>query len=178
MIGEIRDSESAHIAVRAGLTGVAVFSTLHASDSLAAIDVFREFEVPPMFLVDGLKCVIAQRLVRKVCEFCRTEIEPDDLAKQVLGLSDDEAKSLKLAHGKGCERCFNTGYSGRVGVFEVLVFSPELRAALLCPNTRGNLREIALRSGLVTLEQACKKKVLKGQTTVEELLRLASAFSM
>ncbi len=178
MIGEIRDPESAHIAVRAGLTGVTVFSTLHASDSLAAIDVFREFGVPPMFLVDGLKCVIAQRLVRKVCQSCRTEIEPDDLAKQVLELSDEDAKSLKLAHGTGCDRCFNTGYSGRVGVFEVLAFSPELRAALLCPNTRGNLREIALRSGLVTLEASCKKKVLKGQTTVEELLRLVSAFSM
>lgn len=177
MIGEIRDPESAQIAVRAGLTGVTVFSTLHASDSLAALDVFREFGVPPMFLADGLKCVIAQRLVRRVCPHCREKYAPDDVAKQVLNLTDEEAKSVTLAKGKGCDHCFNTGYAGRTGVFEVLAFSPELRRAILGNNLHADLRSIALNSGLVTLEQACRRKVLKGETTVDEQLRLVSAFS-
>lgn len=178
MIGEIRDPESAQIAVRAGLTGVTVFSTLHASDSLAALDVFREFGVPPMFLADGLKCVIAQRLVRRVCKHCREEYVADELAQQVLNLTPDEAKSTTLVRGKGCEQCFNTGYSGRTGVFEVLSFTQELRRSILSNTMHQDLRKIAAEAGLVNLEQACRRKVLRGETTVEELLRLVSAFGV
>lgn len=177
MIGEIRDPESAQIAVRAGLTGVTVFSTLHASDSLAAMDVLREFDISPMFLVDGLKCVIAQRLIRKVCSNCREEYQADQWAAQVLKLSPEDAATTKLARGKGCDRCFHTGYSGRIGVFEVLAISPELRHSILRNDRQDDLRAIAANAGLVTLEQAARLKVLRGETTVEELLSLVSAFS-
>lgn len=178
MIGEIRDPETAHIAVRAGLTGVTVLSTLHASDSVATIDVFREFGVPPMFIVDALKCVVAQRLVRKVCPHCREEHSPDSLAQEVLQLSPEEARQTKLARGRGCEKCFFTGYSGRSGVFEVLMFTPELRHAILRQNPGDDLREIAHQNGLVPLEVSARKKVLRGETTVEELIRLHAAFSL
>lgn len=178
MIGEIRDPETAHIAVRAGLTGVTVLSTLHASDSVATIDVFREFGVPPMFIVDALKCVVAQRLVRKVCSHCREEHSPDHLAQDVLQLSPEEARQTMLARGRGCEKCFFTGYSGRSGVFEVLMFTPELRHAILRQNPGDDLREIAHQNGLVPLEVSARKKVLRGETTVEELIRLHAAFSL
>ena len=175
MVGEIRDPETAQIAVRAGLTGVTVLSTLHANDSLAVLDVFREFGVPSMFIVDALKCVIAQRLVRKICPDCREEYSPDTTAKVTLGLSDEEMATTKLFRGKGCDKCFSTGYSGRTGVFEVLTFPPELRLAVLRMEVHGTLREIAVKNGLLTMEDATRRKVLRGETTVEELLRLQTA---
>lgn len=177
MIGEIRDPESAQIAVRAGLTGVTVFSTLHASDSLAAMDVFREFGVPPMFMVDGLKCVIAQRLVRKVCTHCREDYAPDELAIKVLGLSPEEVSQTKLSRGRGCEYCFETGYAGRTGVFEVLVISSALRHAILRDDLQDDLRTVAQNAGLLSLEQAARRKVLRGETTIEELLRMVAVFT-
>lgn len=172
MVGEIRDPETAQIAVRAGLTGVSVLSTLHASDSIAVVDVFREFGVPPMFIVDALICVIAQRLIRNICPECREEYTPDASAVEILGLSDEERASIKLFRGKGCDSCFSTGYSGRSGVFEVLTFPSELRQAVLRIDGQDDLREIAIRTGLVTMEDAMRAKVLRGVTTVDELLRL------
>ncbi|MDA0918414.1 MAG: GspE/PulE family protein [Planctomycetota bacterium] len=175
MVGEIRDPETAQIAVRAGLTGVTVLSTLHANDSLAVIDVFREFGVSPMFIVDALKCIIAQRLIRKICPHCREEYTPDAAAVAALKLSDAEAAATKLVRGKGCDHCFSTGYSGRTGVFEVLTFSSELRQAILGADGKVDLRSVAVQSGLLTLEDAARRKVLRGETTVEELLQLQTA---
>jgi len=176
MVGEIRDPETAKIGVRAGLTGVTVLSTLHASDSLAAIDVFREFGVPPMFIVDAIKCVIAQRLIRVNCRNCCEPYAVDQTAREALSLSEEEAASAQLTRGRGCDACFQTGYSGRTGVFEVLGLSPQLRSAVLRQDGQDDLRAIAMESGLLTLDQAARAKVLRGQTTVEEFFRLQTAF--
>jgi type II secretory ATPase GspE/PulE/Tfp pilus assembly ATPase PilB-like protein len=154
---------------------VTVLSTLHANDSLAVVDVFREFGVSPMFIVDALKCVIAQRLIRKICPDCREEYTPDAAAVAALKLSDEEAAKTKLVRGRGCDNCFSTGYSGRTGVFEVLTVHPELRQAVLSADGQVDLREIATRNGMVTLEEAARRKVLRGETTVEELLQLQTA---
>lgn len=172
MIGEIRDPETAQIGVRAGLTGVTVLTTLHASDSLATIDVFREFGVSPMFIVDAIKCIIAQRLIRKICPTCRESYSPDDATRAALDLTEEQAKTVKLARGRGCDGCFNTGYAGRTGVFEVLSVSPEMRTAILQQDGQDDLREIAIQNGLMTLELAARAKVLRGETTVEEMLRM------
>ncbi|MBC8289264.1 MAG: type II/IV secretion system protein [Planctomycetes bacterium] len=177
MVGEIRDPETAQIGVRAGLTGVTVLSTLHASDSLAAIDVFRELGVPPMFIVDAIKCIVAQRLIRITCRHCREEYAPDQTAREVLGLTDEEVASATLARGKGCDACFQTGYAGRTGVFEVLSFSSELRNAVLRQDGQDDLRAITTKSDLMTLDRAARAKVLRGETTVDEMLRLQTAFA-
>jgi len=177
MVGEIRDPETAQIGVRAGLTGVTVLSTLHASDSLAAIDVFREFGVPPMFIVDAIKCIVAQRLIRMICTNCREEYAADQTASEVLGLTEEEVASATLARGKGCDACFQTGYSGRTGVFEVLSFTSELRNAVLRQDGQDDLRAITTKSNLVTLDRAARAKVLRGETTVDEMLRLQTAFA-
>jgi len=177
MVGEIRDPETAQIGVRAGLTGVTVLSTLHASDSLAAIDVFREFGVPPMFIVDAIKCIVAQRLIRMICRHCREEYTPDQTARAVLGLTEEEVASATLARGKGCDACFHTGYSGRTGVFEVLSFTSELRNAVLRQDGQDDLRAITAKSNLLTLDRATRAKVLRGETTVDEMLRLQTAFA-
>ncbi|MHC4875025.1 MAG: GspE/PulE family protein, partial [Planctomycetota bacterium] len=168
MIGEIRDPETAQIGVRAGLTGVTVLSTLHASDALAALDVFRELGVPPMFIVDALKCVVAQRLIRRVCPECRESYQPDEMARAALNLSVEEAIPVSLARGKGCDACFHTGFSGRTGVFEVFSMTPRLRQAVLRQSGQDDLREIAISEGLMTLEEATRRKVLRGETSLEQ----------
>jgi type II secretory ATPase GspE/PulE/Tfp pilus assembly ATPase PilB-like protein len=177
MVGEIRDPDSAQIAVRAGLTGVTVLSTLHASDSMATIDVFHEFGIPPMFICDAVKCVIAQRLVRKICPACSEKYSPDETARVILNLTEEEAKTVELARGQGCGQCFNTGYRGRTGVFEVLTLTTELRHKIMTSDAQDDLRKTALATGLLTLEGAARRKVLRGETTIEELVRLQSAFT-
>ena len=175
MVGEIRDPETAQIGVRAGLTGVTVLTTLHASDSLATIDVFREFGVSPMFIVDAIKCVIAQRLIRRICPNCCESFSPDESTRAVLNLTEEQAKVVTLARGHGCDSCFQTGYAGRTGVFEVLSVGPKLRSAILSQDGQDDLREMAISDGLVTLEMAARAKVLRGETTVEEMLRMSAS---
>ena len=178
MIGEIRDPETAQIGVRAGLTGVTVLSTLHASDALAALDVFHELGVPPMFVVDAVKCVVAQRLIRRICSECRETYQPDEIAREALSISAEEAASVELARGRGCDYCFHTGYHGRTGVFEVFSMTPKLRQAVLRSSGQDDLREIAISEGLMTLEESTRRKVLRGETSLEELFRLQTAFAI
>lgn len=172
MVGEIRDPETAHIGCRAGLSGVMVLSTLHANDAAAAIDVFREFEIPLMFIADSLEGIVAQRLMRRVCERCRTTYKPDATTCEFLGVPPEAAETIELAKGKGCDFCFNTGYFGRVGVFEVLGINGEIRNAIVKNVPHQRLVEIAIANGMQTLEMSAKKKVLEGITSIEEIHRV------
>jgi type II secretory ATPase GspE/PulE/Tfp pilus assembly ATPase PilB-like protein len=176
MIGEIRDPETAHIGVRAGLTGVTVLSTVHANDAAAVIDVFREFDVPDIFVADSVKGLIAQRLLRKVCPHCRTMYRPDAAECQFLGVSPDEAETLELPKGQGCDFCFQTGYLGRTGAFEILGISGEIRAAILQGKGRNEILGIAHANGMRTIEHVAKQKVLAGVTTVAEVHRVLTSF--
>lgn len=169
MIGEIRDPESAHIGVRAGLSGVTVLSTLHANDALSAIEVFREFSVAPMFIADSVRGIVAQRLLRKVCQDCRETYVPDEALCELLRVDSAE---VSLVRGHGCDACFHTGYFGRTGIFEVLLMTDDLRHALLRDRSHGELLEIARSHGLRLLEETARDKVLAGVTTVEEMLRV------
>lgn len=172
MVGEIRDPETAHIAVRAGLTGIRVLSTLHANDTTATIDVFREFSIPPMFIADSVNGIISQRLVRKICTQSRELHHPDLLTCQQLGIPAADAGSIELARGIPADCNFHTGYLGRTGVFEVLPIDMELRSAILSGASSAELRQLALAGGMRTLEQSAIKKILAGMTTVEEMHRV------
>ncbi len=176
MVGEIRDPETAHIGVRAGLTGVTVLSTLHASDSVSTIDVFREFGVPPMFIGDSLQAIISQRLLRKACPHCLETYHPDASSAALLKLSADEADSVELSRGTGCDACFQTGYLGRTGVFEILGVDYEVRDAILKDKAPAELMELARSKGMKTLEERATLKVLRGETTVEEMHRVLTTF--
>jgi len=176
MVGEIRDPETAHIGCRAGLTGVTVLSTLHANDTAAAVDVFREFDIPPMFIANSLEAVIAQRLLRVICEQCKETYRPDASVLEFLGVEREKADGVQLARGRGCDSCFGTGYFGRTGVFEMMAVKGRLREAILDNQPHNELMRIAAEDGMTTLEQAGKNKVLAGTTTVEELYRVLTTY--
>lgn len=175
MVGEIRDSETAHIAARAALTGTLVVSTLHANDTSATVDLFREFEIPPMFIADSLNCVIAQRLLRKVCGQDRETYHPDAATAQMLGMNPEQTESINLVRGVPSPSNFYTGYAGRTGIFEVMRVDAEIRDAILHEEPGKRLRELARQSGMQTLEQSAINKVLAGVTSVEEMHRVLLA---
>ena len=172
MVGEIRDPETAHIAVRAGLTGIRVLSTLHANDTTATIDVFREFNVPPMFIADSVNGILSQRLMRRICTQSRESYHPGLLECQQLGIDPSEAESVELVRGLPADCNFHTGYLGRTGVFEVLPIDYALRDAILAGASSAELKQRALAGGMQTLEQSAIKKIRAGVTTLEEMHRV------
>ncbi|QDT38501.1 GspE/PulE family protein [Stratiformator vulcanicus] len=172
MVGEIRDPETAHIAARAGLTGVLVISSLHANDAISSIDVLREFGIPPMFIADSVNCIVSQRLLRKVCPQSHETYHPDGAECELLGLNYEEAENIELVRGVPAEVNFHTGYAGRTAIFEVLPIDEELRKSIRRGASQGDLRELAISKGMQTLEMSARKKVLAGETTTEEMLRV------
>lgn len=172
MVGEIRDPETADIACRAGLTGIRVLSTLHANDTAAAIDVFREFDVPRMFVADAVKCVVSQRLVRRVCPKHNEQYHPDHGTMDFLGVPDHEREGFQLKRGVKHDDNFNTGFAGRMGVFEVLTVNDAVRQAVLDGVDAATMRRVAVEQGMLTLEEAAKRKVRSGETTIEEIHRV------
>lgn len=172
MVGEIRDPETAHIAVRAGLTGIRVLSTLHANETTATIDVFRDFGIPPMFIADSVNCVVSQRLLRKVCEVSNETYHPDEAACQFLGVDPAQAGEIQLRRGVPSDDNFHTGYSGRTGVFEILPVDSEIREAILHNHSAKEILRLARERGMMSLEEAGRKKVRDGITTIEELHRV------
>lgn len=172
MVGEIRDAETAHIAIRAGLTGTCVLSTLHAGDTGATIDMFREFQIPRMFLADSIKCVIAQRLLRRVCEKDRESHEPDAAMAEFLKLSDEERHTVRLVRGIPTDANFHTGYFGRTGIFEVMSMDSEIRELVLAGKPGRSIYDLARERGMKSLEDSARAKILAGITTFEEVMRV------
>jgi len=173
MVGEIRDAETAAIACRAALTGAVVLSTIHANDSISAIDVLRGFGVPPMYFADALQGIVSQRLLRRVCPTHQEQYHPAEAERRALGLSEEEAQNVSLTRGIPHDSNFNTGYSGRTAVAEVLCVTDELRTSMMDEQTDSNeLRQIAKEQGLLELEDVAKRKVLAGTTSVSEMHRI------
>lgn len=172
MIGEIRDPETAHIGIRAGRTGVLVLSTMHSNDAAASIDMLRDFNIAPLFISDSIQAIVSQRLMRRVCSHCLITAVPTEDECRSLGISPDEASSMKLSRGEGCDQCFRTGYQGRVGVFEILRMNEELRQAIIAGASRSQLLQLARNRGMRTMQEVAVQKVLAGLTTVEELDRV------
>ncbi len=174
MIGEIRDEETAQIGIRAAMTGVLVFSSIHASDSPGTIGNLYEFKIPGYLLSNTLLGVVSQRLMRKICPFCRAEVEATEKEYLLLGIDRDEYPDLRLARGQGCESCFQTGYLGRTGIFELMEIGDVLRELIFQQISKDVLRRVAVELGMQTLRQSAVDKVMQGLSTVEEAYRVVS----
>ena len=171
MVGEIRDGETAEIAVRASITGHVVLSTLHTNDAPSTVARLVDMGIEPYLISTSVTGIIAQRLVRKNCPKCSKEYEPKDREREILGLKDNE--DIKLIKGEGCPYCNGTGYKGRVGIYEILDINKEVRETISLGENSDKIRECAIKNGMKTLKDACVEHVLEGITTVDELMRVA-----
>jgi general secretion pathway protein E len=172
MIGEMRDLETAENAIQAALTGHLVLSTLHTNDAPSSIVRLLDLGVPPFLIQATLVGILAQRLVRKICPRCKEVFEIDAATLQEQGLDLGSDSRYRLARGKGCQHCRNTGYRGRTGVFEVMPYTPALRRLTSETADMSDLREAAQAEGMQTLRQSAVQTLLKGVTTMEEVLRV------
>jgi type IV pilus assembly protein PilB len=172
MIGEIRDTETAQIGIRASLTGVLVFSSIHASDAASTIVTLYNYGIASYLLSSALQGIVSQRLVRKICPGCKVPYEADRRTLVALDLNPDEYEGLALFRGEGCSECFQTGYLGRTGVFEILIVEEIIRDLILQQTTRDVFRQVATDLGMQSLRQSAINKVLAGVTTVEEVHRV------
>ncbi|HEY3205153.1 MAG TPA: type IV-A pilus assembly ATPase PilB [Thermoanaerobaculia bacterium] len=171
LVGEVRDFETAEIAVKAALTGHLVLSTLHTNDAPSTINRLMNMGIEPFLVATSVNCICAQRLVRRICTHCTEEVEtPPQMLIQV-GFAPDEVKTLRIKHGRGCERCNQTGYKGRVGLFEVLLFSDEIRDMILSGASSIELKRKAMEEGMVSLRMSGLQKIREGATSLEEVLR-------
>jgi type II secretory ATPase GspE/PulE/Tfp pilus assembly ATPase PilB-like protein len=171
MIGEIRDSETAEVAIQSALTGHLVFSTVHTNDAAGAITRLQEMEIESFLISSALLGVLAQRLVRVICTHCKESciIEPDALLEMEI---DDPAAPPSAFRGKGCDHCNKTGFRGRTGIYELLVIDDEIRKLILAHASSQEIRERAVQSGMTTLRQDGWRKIQEGITTVEEIIRV------
>ena len=176
LVGEMRDTETAQIAVRAALTGHLVFSTLHTNDAPSTITRLLDMGIVPFLVSSSLLMVVAQRLCRRICLECREE---DELPLSVMldaGFTPDEAEGVKTYRGVGCANCANTGYRGRTAIHEILDITPEIQQAIVEQRPANELRTIAVKQGMRTLRQAGLRKVARGVTTIDEILRVTHTF--
>jgi len=171
MVGEIRDSETAEIATQAALTGHLVFSTLHTNDASGAITRLADMGIEPFLISDAVIGVLAQRLVRVICPKCKEKLVPTDATLKDLKL--ERSDDLALYHGKGCVKCKDTGYVGRVGIYELLVIDDELRKLIIAKAPADQIKAKAVEMGMKTLYEDGIAKALAGITSVEEVLRVA-----
>ncbi len=171
LVGEIRDFETAEVAIKAAMTGHLVLSTLHTNDAPSTINRLMNMGVEPFLVATSVHLVVAQRLVRRICTYCKEPIDAPDTALEGIGFTDQEAKAIRLFRGKGCDRCSQTGYKGRVGLYEVMGVDDELREMILAGASSLELRQHAKRNGMITLRMSGLQKIRQGVTSVEEVVR-------
>jgi len=174
MVGEIRDTETAEIAVRAALTGHLVFSTLHTNDAPSTIDRLIDMDIPNYLVASCIRLIMAQRMVRKICPNCKHQVQIPPETLQMLGLADNEIKDLKVYEGTGCSTCNNTGYSGRTGIFEVMPITSTIERMIVSGASSAEIRQQAITEGMLTLRIAALEKLKKGITTIGEVLAVTS----
>jgi len=171
MVGEIRERETAQIAVQAALTGHMVFSTLHTNDAPSTITRLRDMGLDTYLITATLECILAQRLVRKICDDCRTEFEPSQEMLMELSLRPTDVMGKKFFYGRGCDRCHNTGHRGRQGLFELVVVNDELRDMISAGASTDQLRNACRKMGMTTLREAGLNAIFGGFTTIDEVVR-------
>ena len=171
MVGEIRDEETAQIAIKAAITGHLVLSTVHTNDAPSTITRLLDMGIEPYLVATSISGIIAQRLVRKICNSCKEEYLASDYEKSIFNIYKN--KELKLYRGKGCGHCNSSGYNGRVGIYEIMEITKEHRNAINETNNANVLQEISIKNGMTTLADECKALVLDGITTIDELASIA-----
>jgi len=173
LVGEIRDGETAGIAIEASLTGHLVFSTLHTNDAPSSITRMIDMDVAPFLVASSVQAIIAQRLVRRICPECKQQVQPEIPLLKAAGLTDEQIARNKFWGGAGCDNCKNIGFRGRRAIYEILVMNPRLRDMAFQVATTDALREQAIRDGMHTLLMDGLRKVVEGVTTVQEILTVA-----
>ncbi|MBX3470275.1 MAG: Flp pilus assembly complex ATPase component TadA [Planctomycetes bacterium] len=172
MVGEIRDSETARIAIQAALTGHLVFSTLHTNDAPSSVTRLLDIGVEPYLVASSVIAVIAQRLVRVICRECRSEYEPPQEELDMLGIKREQLKDGLIYLGMGCERCIDTGYQGRTAIYEILPIGEEVRQEVINRSGASKIKEVAMSRGMRSLRMDGARKVVEGHSTIEEVLRV------
>jgi type IV pilus assembly protein PilB len=168
MIGEIRDTETAEIAVRASITGHLVLSTIHTNDSASTVSRLIDMGIEPFLVAASLKGVVSQRLVRKICPKCKTSRKTTEVENKLLNIEN----SVDVYEGTGCKVCNNTGYTGRTAIHEILIMNKEMVSLVNKGGSTEELRELAVKNGTKTLRETCKELVLQGITTIDELIKV------
>ncbi|WP_173558653.1 GspE/PulE family protein [Eubacterium pyruvativorans] len=171
-VGEIRDGETAEIAMRAAMTGHLVITTIHTEDAISAIDRLKDMGVEPYMIASAVRGIISQRLVRKICWNCRTEYTPEPGELESARLKPYPGRKFYI--GKGCEYCFHTGYRGRIGVFEILMMNDELRRLIVSGGTKQAFREASAKTDFVPMIQNADRLVQSGITSISEVIRMIS----
>ena len=171
LVGEIRDFETAEIAIKAALTGHLVLSTLHTNDAPSTISRLMNMGIEPFLVATSVHCIVAQRLTRRICAECRTE---EEVAPQVLidaGFTPEEVRTVKVFKGAGCPACGNKGYKGRLGLYELLEITDEIRELILVGASALEIKKKAIEQGMIALRRSGLIKVMNGLTTLEEVFR-------
>jgi type IV pilus assembly protein PilB len=171
LVGEIRDLETAEIAVQASLTGHIVFSTLHTNDAPSTITRLRDMGIPTFLITATVEGILAQRLVRRICADCRTEFEPSPEMLMELNVKPTDVAGKNFFYGRGCERCNNTGYKGRTGIYELMIFNDDIRDLIMNNASTDQLRVAARRADMMTLREAGLRAIYEGHTTIDEVVR-------
>jgi type IV pilus assembly protein PilB len=171
LVGEIRDLETAQIAVQASLTGHLVFSTLHTNDAPSSIVRLLDLGLEPFLLTATLEAIIAQRLVRTICSKCKEQFTPSEEQLMELELRPEDVRGRSFYRGRGCDNCNGSGYRGRMGLFEILVIDDELREMVMNQSSTAAVRAEARRKGMRSLREAGLSALLNGQTTIDEVVR-------
>ncbi len=172
LVGEIRDMETAEIAIQSALTGHLVFSTLHTNDAASAITRLIDMEIEPFLVTSSVIGIMAQRLVRVICKNCKEEYTPDEESLQNIGITLEMAAGKKIYRGRGCPECLNTGYKGREGLFELMPMNDSVKNLILKTSDSNAIKRMGIEQGMTTLRESGVQKVFDGITTIEEVFRV------
>jgi general secretion pathway protein E len=172
LVGEIRDLETAEIAIQAALTGHLVFSTLHTNDSSSAVTRLIDMGIEPFLVTSAVNAILAQRLVRRLCKTCREPIEPEQESLQSIGITPDMLEGRTIYRDKGCPDCLQTGHKGREGIFELLFMDDDIKTTILRTSDANAIKKVGVQHGMISLRRDGARKVLEGVTTIEEVFRV------
>src|SRR5210317_1153575 len=172
LVGEIRDLETAEIAIQSALTGHLVFSTLHTNDAASAVTRLIDMGIEPFLITSSVNAILAQRLVRRLCKTCRECFEPDQESLQSIGITEEMLAGKKVYRDKGCPDCLQTGHKGREGIFELLLMDDDVKTTILRSSDSNAIKKIGVQHGMITLRRDGARKVLEGITTIEEVFRV------